>query len=221
MTVYPYQRPSFGEPLASPVDWARRIRAEQQIRRMSAAGDRAADRLGPEWHVVDFPQAPAVAQEVVDPAARKDPPLSGFLAIGPGGIFSVSIVEHGRSRVLIAGDVVQISGRRPPYVPQTRRDARKAAKALSAAIGYDIKVFPVLAFVGSGPISVNGLPKDCVVTSYRELDKVLAATGKRVSPATADKLSQVARSPWVWSDITGYSWYPDGATPGDKGTTRG
>jgi hypothetical protein len=184
---------------------------------MAAAEDRAAHRLGPQWHVVERP----LALPSSEPAERKNPPLSGFLVIGPGGIFCISIAQHGRSRVLIAGDVVQISGRRPPYVSQARRDARKAAKALSSAIGQEIKVFPVLAFVGNGPISVNGLPKDCVVTSYRELDKVLNATGKRISPGTAEKLSQVARSPQIWAETSGYDWYPEGSTPGDKPTTRG
>jgi len=218
MTAFPY-RPSIDDGLRpAPLDWARRMRAEQTIRRMAAAEDRAAHRLGPQWHVVERPLAlPSTGQT----SERKTPPLSGFLVIGPGGIFCISIAQHGRSRVMIAGDVVQISGRRPPYVSQARRDARKAAKALSTAIGQDIKVQPVLAFVGNGPISVNGLPKDCVITSYRELDKVLNATGKRISPTTAEKLSQVARSPQIWADTSGYDWYPEGSTPGDKPTTRG
>jgi hypothetical protein len=162
---------------------------------------------------------PVAADDSV--GSKKTPPLTGFLAIGPGGVFSVSVAQHGRYRVMIAGDIVQVDGRRPAYVPQARRDARKVGKALSAAIGQDIKVFPVLAFVGSGTVSVNGLPKDCVITSYRELEKVLTSTGQRISAATAGKLSQVARNPWTWTDVSGYRWYPDGATTGDKGTTRG
>ncbi|WP_170318937.1 NERD domain-containing protein [Allorhizocola rhizosphaerae] len=215
MTTYPY-RPQFGEPLRLPAtQWARRIREEQLVRRMAAAEERAAHRLGAEWHVIEWPNLrPPIT-------AGKTMPLPGFLAIGPGGLFSVSIAQHGRSRVLIAGDVVQINGKRPSYVNQARRDARQVAKAISGAIGQEIKVFPVLAFVGNGTISVNGLPKDCVVTTYRELDKVLAATGRRITPSTADKLSQVARNPGIWGDASGYRWYAEGTTPGDKGTTRG
>ena len=219
MTAFPYRSTIEDGVKLQPVEWARRMRAEQQIRRMAAAEGRAAHRLGPQWHVVERPLAlPATGQAAERKAA---PPLSGFLVIGPGGIFCISIAQHGRSRVLIAGDVVQIGGRRPPYVAQARRDARKAQKALSTAIGHDIKVFPVLAFVGGGSISVNGLPKDCVITSYRELDKVLNATGNRISSETAEKLSLVARSPQIWAATTGYDWYPEGATPGDKPTTRG
>lgn len=218
MTAYPV-RPSFGEPLKlPPVQWAKRMREEQIVKRMAAAEDKTADRLSSEWHVIERPNAWAQNNSTV---TSKAPPLTGFLAIGPGGIFSVSVAKHGRSRVLVAGDVVQINGRRPSYVSQARRDAKRAQKALSNVIGQDIKVFPVLAFVGNGPISVNGLPKDCVVTTYRELDKVLASTGRRISSATADKLSQVARNPAIWADGTAYKWYPEGATAGDKDTAQG
>lgn len=244
MTVYPdrapFLRPTFGRspslPVpsgpdtaprpAGPAGWAR-LRADRGLRRMASAEDRAVHRLGREWHVIEWPHDLLTSQAPATAAAKPPQPSNaGFLAIGPGGIFSVSLAQHGRSRVLIAGDVVQISGRRPPYISQARRDAKRAAKAISAAIGQDIKVFAVLAFVGSGPISVNGLPKECIVTSYRELDKVLDSTGRRITGATAEKLSQVARNPAIWVNGpypggAGYTWHPEGAAPGDKGSARG
>lgn len=215
MTVYPY-RSQLGEPLRLPAaQWARRMREEQLVRRMTAAEKRAAHRLGSDWHVIEWPNLKPLISH------NKTAPLPGFLAIGPGGIFSVSLAQHGRSRVMIAGDIVQIQGKRPSYVSQARRDAKQVAKTLSAAVGQELTVYPILVFVGNGPISVNGLPKDCVVTSYRELDKVLAATGRRITAHTADKLSQLARNPTIWTDAKGYQWYPEGATPGDKGTAPG
>ena len=62
--------------------------------------------LGPDWRIVDY--------------HPEDP---DFLAIGPGGIFQVTVCDHGRSRVELAGEVVQVNGRRPPYVALARRDA--------------------------------------------------------------------------------------------------
>jgi hypothetical protein len=53
----------------------------------------------------------------------------------------------------------------------------------------------VLAFVGSGVISVHGLPKDCLVATHRELDRLLDRRWARISPATASKLSAVADNP--------------------------
>jgi hypothetical protein len=211
-------------PRQSPAEWARRRRAERDARRLEAAGARALtrlDRLGPAWHIVDWPRTDSVQSSEPDPADDR----AGFLAIGPGGVYAVTVADHGRARVLIAGDVVQINGRRPAYIAEARRDAKRAAKAMSAAVGLTVPVTAVLAFVGSGVISVHGLPKDCLVATHRELDRLLIAGGARISPATASKLSAVASHPATWANAPyrpagDYRWYPDGQTAADKRATR-
>jgi hypothetical protein len=200
------------------LDWARRRRAEKEAKRLAAAGMRAATRLDPwpDWHVVELPR-PA---NVTGAERQPTPDRTGFLAIGPGGVFAVSVLDHGRARVMLAGDVVQIGGRRPPYIAEARRDARRASRALSRVVGAKVPVIPVLALVGSGPITYFGLPKDCLVTTYRELDRVLAARGERITPSTAAKLSVVARHSATWGDAETYRWYPDGAMAADKTAAR-
>jgi hypothetical protein len=208
----------------SPVDWARRRRAERDARRLEAAGARALtrlDRLGPTWHIVDWPRTDA--QGYYEPDLADD--RAGFLAIGPGGVYAVTVADHGRARVLIAGDVVQINGKRPQYVAEARREARRAGKALSAAVGLSVPVTPVLTFVGSGVISVHGLPKEVLVATEKELDRLLIAGGARISPATASKLSAVANHPGTWANAPyrpggDYRWHADGQTPADKRTAR-
>jgi hypothetical protein len=209
----------------TPVEWARRRRAERDARRLEAAGARALtrlDRLGPAWHIVDWPRTDA-AQSWPESDAADD--RAGFLAIGPGGIFAVTVADHGRARVLIAGDVVQINGKRPAYVTDARRDAKRAGRAMSSAVGLSVPVTPVLAFVGSGVISVHGLPKDCLVATHRELDRLLIAGGARISPVTATKLSAVAAHPSTWANAPyrpagDYRWYEGGQTATDKRASR-
>ena len=208
----------------TPADWVRRRRAGRDARRLEAAGARALtrlDRLGPNWRIVDWPRTDAQGYYEPDPADDR----AGFLAIGPGGVYAVTVADHGRSRVLIAGDVVQINGKRPQYVAEARREARRAAKALSAAVGLKVPVTPVLTFVGSGVISVHGLPKEVLVATDKELDRLLIAGGARISPATANKLSAVASHPATWANAPyrpagDYRWYADGQTAADKRTAR-
>lgn len=208
-----------------PVEWARRRRAERGARRLEAAGARALtrlDRLGPAWHILDWPRTDPAQLHWSDTDADE---RAGFLAIGPGGIFAVTVADHGRARVLIAGDVVQINGRRPPYVTEARRDARRAGRAMSSAVGLGVPVTPVLAFVGSGVISVHGLPKDCLVATHRELDRLLVAGGARISPVTASKLTAVASHPATWMNTANraggdHRWYDGGRTAADKRPTR-
>lgn len=211
----------------SPMEWARRRRAERGARRIEAAGARALhrlDHLGPAWHVVNWPRTDSPDHVLgLDTVGRGE--RAGFLAIGPSGLFAVTVVDHGRSRVLVAGDVVQINGKRPPYVAEARRDAKRASKAMSAAIGHTIPVAPVLTFVGSGVISVYGLPKECMVTTHRELDRLLIAGGTRISAATAEKLSQVARHSGTWVNApyrqaADYRWYGADRTAADKPAGR-
>ncbi|HET6214948.1 MAG TPA: hypothetical protein VFE14_18925, partial [Micromonosporaceae bacterium] len=182
------------------------------------AGQRAATRLDhwPDWHVVELPR-PAEQHSSDSQSATEG---AGFLAIGPSGVFAVTVLDHGRARVLLAGDVVQIGGKRPPYIPQARKEAKRASAALSRTVGRKVPVVPVLALVGTGPISYYGLPKDCIVTTYQELDRVLAARGERITPSTAAKLSHVARHPATWGGAEIYRWYPDGTEAADKRAGR-
>ncbi|GAB3054095.1 hypothetical protein [Micromonospora schwarzwaldensis] len=208
----------------TPLEWARRRRAERGARRLEAAGARALgqlDHLGPAWHVIEWPRTDP-ADALFD---QGESDRAGFLAIGPSGLFAVTVADHGRARVLVAGDVVQINGKRPPYVAEARRDAKRASKALSDAVGLPIPVTPVLTFVGSGVISVYGLPKDCLMATHRELDRLLVAAGNRISPATAEKLSRVAQAPSTWLNGTyrpsaDYRWYDEGRTAADKRAAR-
>ncbi|WP_229830801.1 hypothetical protein [Actinoplanes ianthinogenes] len=164
-------------PKLTPVEWARRVRAERDHRRRESADARALarlDRLGPEWSLVDLPAGP------------------GFLVIGPGGIYAVTVVDQGLSRVLIVGDAVQSGGRRQSYVVDARLTARRTAEVLAADLGRAVPVTPVLTFIGSGTISFHGPPRECLISTARELDRLLVAGGNRLSPAAVKKVVEVA-----------------------------
>jgi hypothetical protein len=198
----------------SPIDWVRSRRAERGIRREEAAHSRLYRRIGnlignqgSEWHVLDLRELGGEQH-------------AGFLAIGPSGVFAVTVKDHGRSRVSFAGDVVQIGGMRPKYVEEARWEARAAAEALSRRAGVSIPVMPVLAFAGTGRISFFGVPKGCLVTAYHELPRVLNARGNRLAAETVDKVFALATHPTTWFSaddehlVEDYRWYPDGEQVG-------
>ncbi|HTJ39034.1 hypothetical protein [Dactylosporangium darangshiense] len=198
----------------TPIDWVRTRRAERETRREEAAHSRLYRRigtlighLGDEWHVLDLRELAGAER-------------TGFLAVGPGGVFAVTVKDHGRSRVSFAGDVVQIDGKRPRYVEEARREAKAAAEALSRSAGVSIPVMPVLAFAGSGKISFYGVPKGCLVTAYHELPRILNARGHRLAAETVDKVFALAALPGTWfrpdyGDLAeDYRWYRDGEQVG-------
>ena len=194
------------------MEWMRTRRTEREIKRAEQAHQRAAQRLGaigPDWRVLDL-QATAGSDRM------------SFLAVGPGGIFAVTVKDHGRSRVSFAGDVVQIDGRRPKYVAEARKNAKLAATALSRIAGVSVPVMPVLAFEGSGTIAVHGMPKGVIVSAYQELGRVLNARGQRLAPATVEKVYALAADPATWLNppyvalADRYRWYPDNGASTDK-----
>lgn len=202
-------------PRPTPLEWARRRRTDREARRAELARDRVVDRLarlGSAWKLLDVAELGLSARHT-------------FLAIGPGGVFLVSVKPHGRSRVRLAGDVVQVDGRRLSYIAETKKLAQQAAQAISRTARSDVPVAPVLAFAGSGLIDVHGLPKGCLVTSYRELDHLLGSYGERIGPRTVSKLYSIARHPVTWvnpryeSSVEAYKWYSQG-TATDKEATR-
>ncbi|WP_239088393.1 nuclease-related domain-containing protein [Planosporangium mesophilum] len=194
------------------MEWLRGRRAERESRRAEIAHQRAAQRLeaiGHNWRVLDL-QAAAGSDRM------------NFLAVGPGGIFAVTVKDHGRSRVSFAGDVVQIDGRRPKYVQEARRVAKRAATALTRIAGISVPVIPVLAFAGSGTITAYGLPKGVIISSYQELGRVLNARGQRLAPGTVEKLYALAADPATWFNppyvplAERYRWYPEGDSSAAK-----
>ncbi|MBT8227041.1 MAG: hypothetical protein HKP61_01480 [Dactylosporangium sp.] len=194
----------------------RQRRAERGARKAETARQRLAQRmdaLGRDWRVLDLKES-------------SESERATFLAVGPGGVFAVTVKDHGRSRISFAGDVVQVDGMRPRYVAEARKNAQVAADALSRKAGVSIPVMPVLAFAGSGTIVFYGMPKGCLVTSYQDLHRVLKARGRRLAPTTVEKVFAVASHPRTWVNepyvalADRYRWYSDdGQVGADKKAT--
>ncbi len=190
---------------AQPRGFFQRRREERAKRRALAGRQRVVHRvgmLGPAWHIIDY--------------HPEDP---DFLAIGPGGIFQVTVVDHGRTKVELAGEVVQIAGERPPYVALARRDASRISQQRSTLAGRRVPVVPVVAFLGAGEVVYYGRPPEgCIVTTYGDLGRALNAHGNRVSEGTIQKLLIVAAH--VDSGTIGQYLDINAMPPSQRGTDR-
>lgn len=173
------------------MEWARRRRGQRVVRRYSADVERVLQRLtrlGSEWEYVEASVMGLDSEQA-------------FVAVGPGGIFAVTVYSQGRSRVMVSGDVVQINGRRPNLLASARRLGSRVSEALSRTAGVRVPVVPVLCFAGTGLLSLYGRPSGCLVMPYRELDNLMRAYGDRLSQVTVEKLASVARHPSTAIDL--------------------
>jgi hypothetical protein len=189
----------------------RRRRVEREHKRLATARDKTMSRLGrlgDGWYLIEASSLGLAAPD-------------SFLAIGPGGVFAVTVRSQGRARVLISGDTVQIKGQRPNFIGQARSFASSLSASFTRMAGAKVPVTPILAFSGSGLLSLYGPPKDCVVMPYRELDHLLNAYGRRIADRTVDKLASIARHPATVVDLRSeqlaatYAWQT-AKLPADK-----
>ncbi|GAA2612969.1 hypothetical protein [Paractinoplanes durhamensis] len=62
----------------------------------------------------------------------------------------------------------------------------------------------MLIFVGSAVVSVHGLPRDVLVATDKELDRLLIAGGARITAATAKRIAAIAAE--VRREAEGAPW---------------
>lgn len=208
---FPLRPEGITTPRLTPIEWARRRRVQKESKRSDAVRNRAMGRLhrlGDAWHLIE---ADRLGLGVRD----------AFVAIGPGGVFAVTVKSQGRSRVRLSGDVILIDGKRPPYMADARRLADEISTAFTRTAGAKVPVTPVLALTGTGLITLFGLPRTCVVMPYRELNNLLGSYGDRIGTRTVEKLASIARHPATFVDLRSdklasqYRWNPS-ESPADK-----
>jgi hypothetical protein len=163
--------------------------------------------LGPGWSALELPAVAGCG-------------LPSFLALGPGGIFAVTVKDHGRHRVSFYGESVRVAGRQYAYTQEARRNALFAARMLTRRVGVSVPVVPVLAFAGSGVISVHGMPSGIVLVPFGDLGYALNARGRRITPATVNKLFAVAREVATWVYVGQSTNRSREAVAGDAATKR-
>ncbi|UGY94674.1 nuclease-related domain-containing protein [Streptomyces gobiensis] len=122
----------------------------------------------------------------------------GQLLIGPGGVFSFHVRHHRKARIRVGDDSVRIGTGRPrPYVRQSRREAVRAAHALTRGCGFPVEVRPVLVLVAAARVIVAPTLRDVWVLRTRDL-AALGSRGGVLKPADIEAIHSTARDRRTW-----------------------
>jgi hypothetical protein len=62
------------------------------------------------------------------------------LVIGPGGVFTINTKHHPDASIWVGGNTFMVNGQRQPYVRNSRHEAQRASRILTAASGFPIVV---------------------------------------------------------------------------------
>lgn len=172
-------------------------KTDERAHRIGADGEvevaRRLEKLGPEWKVLH-------AIPVGDRGSDID-----HVVIGPGGVFTVNAKNHPQASVWVADDTVKVNGYNQPYVRNSRHEAHRAAKLLTAAAGFDVEVRGIVAVIGAQRgFTVKEQPRDGTVSviARRQLDAQLRAMPVVLGMPSIERIYDVARHLATWRPAT-------------------
>jgi hypothetical protein len=133
------------------------------------------------------------------------------LVVGPGGVFTVNTQHRRDSRVVVIDGQVQIDGQWTSFVRDSRREAGRAARLLSARTSKAVEVRGIVAVMGTyGGFTVHEQPRDGAVTvvTRRNLCTHLQSLPTVLDRAEIGRIHEIARHLATWRPET-VSWSED------------
>ena len=170
------------------------VHTDERAWRIGADGEEAVAarlaKLGPDWKVLH-------AVPVGDRGSDID-----HVVIGPAGVFTVNAKHHPNASVWVGGNTFMVNGQRQPYVRNSRHEAQRAARLLTAACGFPVTVMGLIAVVGAPEgCTVKEQPPggDVHVMTRREVDRWLRDRGVGVlSLERVQTVHDAARRSTTW-----------------------
>lgn len=120
------------------------------------------------------------------------------LAIGPEGVFTINTKHHAGATIRVGTHVVWVNRSKLPYIRNSRHEAERAARLLTAACRMPVEVTPVLAFVGAQRIDYTDPAPDVIATDADSIARVLKQRPRILTPHSRDLIFAAARASETW-----------------------
>jgi hypothetical protein len=120
------------------------------------------------------------------------------VVIGPGGVFTINAKHHPGAKIWVAGETFMVNGQRQPYIRNSRHEAKRAVRLLSASCGFPVEVASLVVPVRAADVTVKQAPDDVMVVTRARVARWLR---KRPEVLRADVIEAIfasARSSKTW-----------------------
>jgi nuclease-like protein len=129
------------------------------------------------------------------------------LVLGPGGVYSLNAKHHPDATIWVGGDAFLVNGQRHPYVRNSRHEAHRASRLLTAASGVQTHVTGVIVPVRARGVTVKTMPADVSVVPRQQIAAWLRRQPRRLDDRTIAVLFEAARRLSTWQppgpDVSG------------------
>lgn len=169
------------------------VHTQERAWRIGADGEQAVAaqlrRLGPAWRSI---HSVPVGEQGAD---------IDHVVIGPAGVFTVNAKHHPNASVWVGSDTFLVNGTRTWYVRNSRHEAARAGRLLSAASGQPIQVRGIIAVVGAHRgLTIKEQPRDGAVqvVARKAIADYLRGLPAVLDPATITALHTLACRSTTW-----------------------
>lgn len=125
------------------------------------------------------------------------------VVIGPGGVFTLNTKNHPGKRITVGPNWLRVDGYAQPYLRNSRHEAQRASRLLSARVGWEVPVKPALILLTGTVIPEviikSGGPKDVLILDRVDVPRVFKRTKETLKPDQVDAVFQAARRSTTWT----------------------
>ena len=181
-------------PFATLVARVLRVKTDERAFRVGADGEeevaRRLSRLGDAWHVVH-----AV------PVGNRGSDID-HVVVGPPGVLTLNTKNHLGGNVWVSEHRVMVNGQKTHYLRNSRFEAERASRLISAACGFDMPVQPVLV-VMADRLTIKGMPSGVHVVGRKMIAKWLKARPETLTPGLVEEVFSHVRRQTTWVSSSG------------------
>jgi len=142
-------------------------------------------KLGKGWHVLHSV-----------PVGNRGSDID-HVVIGPGGVFTLNTKNHTGQRVSVTASTVLVNGQNTHYVRNSRFEAERATRLLSAACNETVAVHPVIV-VMAAQLTSKGQPPDVSVVGRKTIAQWLSRRPAVMTPQRVEEIFEYARRDTTW-----------------------
>ena len=124
------------------------------------------------------------------------------LVVGPGGVFTINAKHHHDGKVWVGEDALMVNGTWTQYVRNSRHEAERAGKLLSATAGTTIVAKGLVVPVGVAELTVREQPADVEVIHGSQLVDFLTSQPAVLDAYTIALVMTCARLSTTWRATT-------------------
>jgi hypothetical protein len=124
------------------------------------------------------------------------------VVIGPGGVFTVNTKTHPEGRVWVGRNSVRVNGHAVPYLRNSRFEAQRAERLLSAAVGFPVPVRPALVFLTGTLIpnvTIRTAPDDVVILDRTDIPGAFKRSSRKLAAEQVATIYEHARRSTTWT----------------------